>query len=227
MVGTVDSVVSTTLEVVPSASSAKQYPLQEPQYLGVQKAPVANVEHAHDRFHVTGNGQQWAAALARQDVEELWEIWSRNNAATRALEVRPQVRPQGRGSLRLEQKTLRPPQEDRETRQEAFRQHHEASLLRMARIGQAVLAHAWPSWLGECPPTALAQRELLEGRTSARKTQRATKSRKAWQTYVREVWSEAPRKIYKWLRGKTLVWNLAVSLDGKWAAGPAEVAELE
>eukprot|EP00971_Amphidinium_carterae_P150910 2992495-Amphidinium_carterae.1 len=30
-----------------------------------------------------------------------------------------------------------------------------------------------------------------------------------------------------WLRGKTLVWNLAVSLDGKWAAGPAEIAELE
>eukprot|EP00971_Amphidinium_carterae_P299446 5949621-Amphidinium_carterae.1 len=26
---------------------------------------------------------------------------------------------------------------------------------------------------------------------------------------------------------QTLVWNLAVSLDGKWAAGPAEVAELE
>eukprot|EP00971_Amphidinium_carterae_P025750 508046-Amphidinium_carterae.1 len=103
----------------------------------------------------------------------------------------------------------------------------EASLLRTTRTGQAVLAHAWPSRLGECPPTAQAQRDFLEGRIAARKTQKAKDSRKAWQAFVKEAWEEAPKKIYKWLRGKTLVWNLAVSLDGKWAAGPAEVAELE
>eukprot|EP00971_Amphidinium_carterae_P164005 3251669-Amphidinium_carterae.1 len=97
----------------------------------------------------------------------------------------------------------------------------------MARTGQAVLAHAWPSWIDSFPPTALAQQELLEGRNSARKTQKGKDSRKAWQNFVKEAWSEAPRKIFKWLRGKTLVWNLAVSLDGRWAAGPAEVAELE
>eukprot|EP00971_Amphidinium_carterae_P017363 342358-Amphidinium_carterae.1 len=38
---------------------------KESQYLGVQKAPVANLEQAHDRFHV--NGSQWAAAMDRQD----------------------------------------------------------------------------------------------------------------------------------------------------------------
>eukprot|EP00971_Amphidinium_carterae_P022604 446042-Amphidinium_carterae.1 len=99
----------------------------------------------------------------------------------------------------------------------------------MARTGQAVLAHAWPSWIDSFPPTALAQQdlELLEGRNTARKTQKGKDSRKAWQKFVKEAWSEAPRKIFKWLRGKTLVWNLAVSLDGRWAAGPAEVAELE
>eukprot|EP00971_Amphidinium_carterae_P202994 4028153-Amphidinium_carterae.2 len=105
-------------------------------------------------------------------------------AAVAALEVRPQ----GRGSLSLESKTLRPPKEDRETKQDAMRQHLEASLLRTARTGQAVLAHAWPSWLGECPPIAQAQRDLLEGRISSRKTQRSKDSRKAWQTYVREAW---------------------------------------
>eukprot|EP00971_Amphidinium_carterae_P065708 1302360-Amphidinium_carterae.1 len=113
--------------------------------------------------------------------------------------------------LCLESKTLKPPKEDKESVQDALNQHLEASLLR----------------LGECPPTAQAQREFLEGRISARKTQKAKDSRKAWQTFVKEAWEETPRKIYKWLRGKTLVWNLAVSLDGKWAAGPAEVAELE
>eukprot|EP00971_Amphidinium_carterae_P210013 4166169-Amphidinium_carterae.1 len=48
-----------------------------------------------------------------------------------------EVRPQGRGSLSLESKTLRPPKEDRETQQDATRQHQEASLLRTARTGQA------------------------------------------------------------------------------------------
>eukprot|EP00971_Amphidinium_carterae_P341751 6480725-Amphidinium_carterae.1 len=79
----------------------------------------------------------------------------------------------------------------------------------MARTGQAVLAHAWPSWIDSFPPTALAQQELLEGRNSARKTQKGKDSRKSWQNFVKEAWSEAPRKIFKWLRGKTLVWNLA------------------
>eukprot|EP00971_Amphidinium_carterae_P332920 6467335-Amphidinium_carterae.1 len=97
----------------------------------------------------------------------------------------------------------------------------------MARTGQAVLAHAWPSWIDSFPPTAPAQQELLESRNTARKTQKGKDSRKAWQNFVKEAWSEAPRKIFKWLRGKTLVWNLAVSLDGRWVAGPAEVAELE
>eukprot|EP00971_Amphidinium_carterae_P052227 1028064-Amphidinium_carterae.1 len=62
---------------------------------------------------------------------------------------------------------------------------------------------------------------------SARKTQRAKDSRQAWRTHVKQAWEDAPRKIFKWLKGKTLVWNLAVSLDGQWAAGPSEVAELE
>eukprot|EP00971_Amphidinium_carterae_P273195 5422089-Amphidinium_carterae.1 len=57
--------------------------------------------------------------------------------------------------------------------------------------------------------------------TSAHFTQKGKDSRKAWQNFVQEAWSEAPRKIFKWLQGKTLVWNLAVSLDGRWAAGPA------
>eukprot|EP00971_Amphidinium_carterae_P251284 4988135-Amphidinium_carterae.1 len=111
-----------------------------------------------------GGGGRWELRGHEGCIkEELWELW--NGAATRALEVRPQ----GRGRLTLESKTLRPPKADRETQQEAFRQHYEASLLRMARTGQAVLAHAWPSWIDTFPPTALAQQELLEGRNSARK----------------------------------------------------------
>eukprot|EP00971_Amphidinium_carterae_P103149 2041777-Amphidinium_carterae.1 len=104
------------------------------QYQGIQKAPVANLEGAPERFHI--DSTLWAAAVDEQDVEKLWELW--NSAATRALEVRPQ----GRGQLTLESKTLRPPKGhrdkgDRETQHEAFRQHYEAGLLRMARTGQA------------------------------------------------------------------------------------------
>eukprot|EP00971_Amphidinium_carterae_P055176 1087602-Amphidinium_carterae.1 len=72
--------------------------------------------------------------------------------------------------------------------QEAFRQHYEAGLLRMARTGQAVLAHAWPSWIDSFPPTAPAQQEILEGRNAARKSQKGKDSRKAWQNFVKEAW---------------------------------------
>eukprot|EP00971_Amphidinium_carterae_P287358 5704270-Amphidinium_carterae.1 len=126
------------------------------QYLGVRKAPTPNLADAAERFQLDTN--EWERAKAQQDVECLWELW--NAAATEALEVGPQ----GRGRLCLQSKTLQPPKEDQETKQEGLRQHLEAGVLRTVRTGQAVLAHAWPSWLGVCPPTAQAQRELLEGR---------------------------------------------------------------
>eukprot|EP00971_Amphidinium_carterae_P089414 1769564-Amphidinium_carterae.2 len=100
-----------------------------PQYQGLSKAPAATLEDASLRFWIEPT--EWAAALAGQDVEKLWELW--NNAAVAALEVRPQ----GRGVLCLENKTLRPPKEDKESTQDAMRQHLEASLLRTARTGQA------------------------------------------------------------------------------------------
>eukprot|EP00971_Amphidinium_carterae_P135281 2681102-Amphidinium_carterae.1 len=64
--------------------------------------------------------------------------------------------------------------------------------------------------MGECPgspATAQAQRELLEARATARKTEKARASRAAWKTFVKEAWVESPRKIFKWLRGKTLCQN--------------------
>eukprot|EP00971_Amphidinium_carterae_P265652 5270211-Amphidinium_carterae.1 len=76
-----------------------------PQYQGIKKNPEANVEQAHLRFWI--EPAAWQAALEQQDVEELWELW--NNAAVAALEVRPQ----GRGVLCLEKKTLKPPKEDK------------------------------------------------------------------------------------------------------------------
>eukprot|EP00971_Amphidinium_carterae_P350817 6491756-Amphidinium_carterae.3 len=159
-----------------------------PQYLGVRKAPAPNLADAPDRFQL--DTIEWERAKTQQDVERLWELW--NAAATDALGVGPQ----GRGKLCLQRKTLQPPKEDLESKQEGLRQHLEAGVLRTVRTGQAVLAHAWPSWLGGCPPTAQAQRELLEGRATARMSQKAKESRRAWQEYVKESWSEAPRKIF-------------------------------
>eukprot|EP00971_Amphidinium_carterae_P335537 6471453-Amphidinium_carterae.1 len=111
-----------------------------PQFQGIKRSPEANVDQAHLRFWI--EPAAWQLALAQQDVEELWELW--NTAAVAALEVRPQ----GRGVLCLENKTLKPPKEDKESVQDALNQHLEASLLRTARTGQAVLAHAWPTRLG-------------------------------------------------------------------------------
>eukprot|EP00971_Amphidinium_carterae_P053767 1058793-Amphidinium_carterae.1 len=44
------------------------------QYQGIQKATVATLEGASERFQL--DAALWAEALGKQDVEALWELWN-------------------------------------------------------------------------------------------------------------------------------------------------------
>eukprot|EP00971_Amphidinium_carterae_P187999 3731659-Amphidinium_carterae.1 len=77
----------------------------------------------------------------------------------------------------------------------------------------------WPLWLGPHPPTAAVQTKAIQDWVVARNSSRAKERKKSWQTYVTEMWKQAPKRIYKWIRG-----DRARSLEQALAAwlGPAE-----
>eukprot|EP00971_Amphidinium_carterae_P083404 1650760-Amphidinium_carterae.2 len=54
----------------------------------------------------------------------------------------------------------------------------------------------------------------------------AKKRRDGWNQYVKDMWKDSPKKIYKWIRG-IAVWDLAVhDVDG-FAYTPDDTAKLE
>eukprot|EP00971_Amphidinium_carterae_P270283 5362885-Amphidinium_carterae.4 len=51
--------------------------------------------------------------------------------------------------------------------------------------------------------------------------------RVSWQTYVTEMWKQAPKRIYKWIRGTVVVWDLANRGSNGFALTPDEAAQVE
>eukprot|EP00971_Amphidinium_carterae_P043876 863398-Amphidinium_carterae.2 len=60
--------------------------------------------------------------------------------------------------------------------------------------------------------------------SSTRERQKA--SRDSWTAFGKQAAEESPSKLYKWVRGTTKVWDLAVQTDGGWAS-PGAVARGE
>eukprot|EP00971_Amphidinium_carterae_P348062 6490301-Amphidinium_carterae.2 len=53
------------------------------------------------------------------------------------------------------------------------------------------------------------------------------KRRDGWTQYVKDVWKTAPKKIYKWIRGTTAFWDLAVHDDDEIAYALDDTARVE
>eukprot|EP00971_Amphidinium_carterae_P125102 2478732-Amphidinium_carterae.1 len=54
---------------------------------------------------------------------------------------------------------------------------------------------------------------------------RAKEREKSWQTYVTEMWKQVPKRIYKWIRGTVVVWDLAIRGSNGCALTPDESAQ--
>eukprot|EP00971_Amphidinium_carterae_P069249 1370311-Amphidinium_carterae.1 len=52
-------------------------------------------------------------------------------------------------------------------------------------------------------------------------------SKEGWAKFVKEAADNSPSKLFKWVRGSTRVWDLAVRTPTGWASSPAEVADSE
>ena len=76
-------------------------------------------------------------------------------------------------------------------------------------------------------PTPEAQIENFRSAVWPQRAKTQKEEKTFWQERVKRSWAERPRLTYKWLRGTTKVWNLAVSLDGVWGATLGEEADLE
>eukprot|EP00971_Amphidinium_carterae_P039113 768757-Amphidinium_carterae.1 len=79
-------------------------------------------------------------------------------------------------------------------------------------------------WLGPHPPTAAAQAKTIQDWVLARNASRAKERKKSWQNYVTEMWKQAPKRIYKWIRGTVVVWDLVIT-DSESAACKQDVKE--
>eukprot|EP00971_Amphidinium_carterae_P319360 6347297-Amphidinium_carterae.2 len=167
----------------------------------------------------------WTYALVARDVETLWPLWCR--AAEHALGL-----PVGsRGSLLLARSSLAglaPEEEEEEEAVEAAKQQATVTNLkrRLADTG-GMTFFDWPLWLGPHPPTAAAQAKALQDWLMARNANHAKERKKSWQTYVAEMWKQAPKRIYKWIRGTVVVWDLAIRGSNGFALTLDETAKVE
>eukprot|EP00971_Amphidinium_carterae_P008746 171952-Amphidinium_carterae.1 len=85
----------------------------------------------------------------------------------------------------------------------------------------------WPSFLGTIPPTAEAQLTALDDWVSCRKKRLQAERTASWRTYVKEMWTTSPKKIYKWIRGTAAVWDIAILSDEGYALTPDQGTQAE
>eukprot|EP00971_Amphidinium_carterae_P226850 4499126-Amphidinium_carterae.3 len=52
--------------------------------------------------------------------------------------------------------------------------------------------------------------KALQDCVVARNASQAKERNKSWQTYVATMWKQAPKRIYKWIQGTIVVWDLAI-----------------
>eukprot|EP00971_Amphidinium_carterae_P317819 6318007-Amphidinium_carterae.1 len=75
-------------------------------------------------------------------------------------------------------------------------------------------------------PMESQRTQLEEVRLRASKD-RQKASKAGWEKFVKEAAENSPSKLFKWVRGTTKVWDLAVRTPEGWASSPGEVATSE
>eukprot|EP00971_Amphidinium_carterae_P311084 6182141-Amphidinium_carterae.1 len=85
----------------------------------------------------------------------------------------------------------------------------------------------WPQFLGEIPPTPEAQLTCLDAWITGRKKRIQAERTASWKAYVKETWETSPKKIYKWIRGTAVVWDLAILSGNGFALSPDQAAQAE
>eukprot|EP00971_Amphidinium_carterae_P022424 442214-Amphidinium_carterae.2 len=186
------------------------------------KAPPAVTDHPAEEWPAIWRGQQprWHAALAQGDVDAAWDCW--NSAAVEALGLQTG----DRGQLKVAWSRAPTLQRDATVTQD-LQARHDLELAWYSVQEGAVSPTHWPPAAGPYPSTQESQKARLEEvRLNATK-ERQKSSKEGWDKFVKDAAENSPNKLYKWVRGTTKVWDLAVRTPTGWASSPAEVAESE
>eukprot|EP00971_Amphidinium_carterae_P201857 4005256-Amphidinium_carterae.2 len=162
--------------------------------------------------------------MAEGLLDQAWQLW--NKAATSALGVEEH----DRGSLNIAQ-TISPTggptlKKDPDVIRDLTRRYNLEQACFQAQEAAMDLAH-WPSAAGPFVATQQAQKERLEHVRLEASRSRQKASKDSWNAYVKKASEESPGKLFKWVRGTTKVWDLAIQTGDSWAASPGAVAQGE
>eukprot|EP00971_Amphidinium_carterae_P295896 5876671-Amphidinium_carterae.1 len=191
-------------------------------FLKKVKAPPAVTDHPADLWAAAWeeHSQQWSAALHAGDVDAAWHCW--NGAATASLGLRAG----DRGVLKVQQAQSPVLQRDPTVTQDLQIRHDLETAWYRVQEEKIPLAH-WPSAAGPYLSTLEGQRAQLEEVRLRSFKERQKASKAGWEKFVKEAAENSPSKLFKWVRGTTKVWDLAVRTPEGWASSPGEVASSE
>eukprot|EP00971_Amphidinium_carterae_P168312 3335045-Amphidinium_carterae.1 len=77
------------------------------------------------------------------------------------------------------------------------------------------------------PPIPNAQHKVLNDWATAQIASSSKERRQSWQTYVKTMWQQSPKRIYKWIGGTAVVWDLAIRGENGFALSPDDTAQVE
>eukprot|EP00971_Amphidinium_carterae_P130642 2588109-Amphidinium_carterae.2 len=192
--------------------------------LSVSRAPCRTQQQEHD--HLADHWRQafdvvaWRTAVVEGNIDLAWQLW--NKAATASLGVKVH----DRGTLNVALATSPDLKKDPDAIQDLTRRYDLEQAWFQAQDAAIDMAH-WPSAAGPYVSTHKAQLEKLEQVRLEASRARQKASRDSWNAYVKQGFEESPGKLFKWVRGTTKVWDLAIQTGDSWAASPGAVAQGE
>eukprot|EP00971_Amphidinium_carterae_P158352 3139194-Amphidinium_carterae.1 len=191
-------------------------------FLKKVKAPPAVSEHPEVLWNGFWGEQKgtWEAALALGDVDSAWKCW--NTSAVQSLGLQEG----DRGTLKVQWANSPELKRDATITQDLQARHDLEQAWYRVQEETIPLTH-WPSVAGQYLPSQESQRHRLEEVRLQASRERSRKSKEGWEKFVKESAETSPSKLFKWVRGTTKVWDLAVQTPEGWASSPGEVADSE
>eukprot|EP00971_Amphidinium_carterae_P330356 6463351-Amphidinium_carterae.1 len=137
----------------------------------------------------------------------------RRSTRNRMSLTKERLRLGSRGRLLLAQRQRVAPVPVKEAMTAAKQKAMVAQLKRQVLASGPCASLEWPDFLGPHYLESEQQLNCLDAWYQQIAKADAKQRREGWNQYVKDMWKIGPKKIYKWIRGTAVVWDLAVHDD--------------